>query len=125
MLRHQLRQDLILCLDLLVQVVDPFLLGCMVGPRFRLERSRPVLEELLLPAVEDRGLESLSVTELRDRHLLQEMPPQDGHFLFRRVVLPLLLHAFAPLSEWWNAFSISSRTGSSRDDKHYRGVLNR
>jgi hypothetical protein len=26
------------------------------------------------------------------------MPPQDGDFLFRCVVLPLLLHAFAPLS---------------------------
>jgi hypothetical protein len=61
MLRHQLRQDLTLSLDLLLQVVDPFLLGCMVGPRFRLEGSRLVLEELLLPAVEDRGLESLLV----------------------------------------------------------------
>jgi hypothetical protein len=30
--------------------------------------------------------------------LLQQMPPQDGDLLFRRVVLPLLLHAFAPLS---------------------------
>ena len=26
------------------------------------------------------------VTQLRDRHLLQQMPPQDGDFLFRRVV---------------------------------------
>jgi hypothetical protein len=25
------------------------------------------------------------------------MPPQDGDFLFRRVVLPLLLHTFSPL----------------------------
>ena len=43
MLRHQLRQDLILGLDLLLQIVNPFLLGCMVGPLFRLESSRPVL----------------------------------------------------------------------------------
>src|SRR5437762_979902 len=46
MLRQQLRQDLILGLDLLLQIVNPFLLGCMVRPRFRLEGSRPVLEEL-------------------------------------------------------------------------------
>ena len=29
---------------------------------------------------------------------LKKMPPQDGDLLFRRVVLPLLLQAFAPLS---------------------------
>ena len=62
MLRHQLRRDLILGLDLLLQTVNPFLLGCMVGSRFRLEGSRPVLEELLLPAIEDRGLESVLIT---------------------------------------------------------------
>jgi hypothetical protein len=61
-LRHQLRQDLILDVDLLLQVVDPFLLGGMFGPGFRLKRSRPVLEELLLPAVEDRRLEAVLVT---------------------------------------------------------------
>ena len=52
----------ILGLDLLLQIVNPFLLGCMVGPLFRLVSSRPVLEELLLPAVEDSGLESVLVT---------------------------------------------------------------
>ena len=59
MLRHQLGQDLVLGLDLLLQVLDPLLLGGMVGPAFRLEGGRPVLEELLLPAVEDRRLQSL------------------------------------------------------------------
>jgi hypothetical protein len=97
-LRHQLGQDLILCLDLLLQIGNPLLLGGMVGPGFRLKGSRVVLEEFLLPAVEDGGLESLFVTQLRDRHLLQQIPPQDSNFLFRRVALPMLLHAFAPLS---------------------------
>jgi hypothetical protein len=58
MLRHQFGQDLILGLDLLLQIVNPFLLGCMVGWK----GSRPVLEELLLPTVKDRGLESVLVT---------------------------------------------------------------
>src|SRR5437667_8280960 len=51
----------------LLQIGDPLLLCGMVGPRFLLKGSRAVLEELLLPAVEDRGLESLLVTQLRDR----------------------------------------------------------
>src|SRR5689334_3726917 len=57
-----------------------------------------VLEEILLPAVEDRGLQAEFIAELRDALLLQQMPPQDGDLLFRRVVLPLLLHAFIHLT---------------------------
>ena len=45
-------------LDLSFQVRDPLLLGGMVRPCFLLEGSSPVLEEFLLPAVEDRRLES-------------------------------------------------------------------
>src|SRR5438552_15784102 len=103
MLSHQLRQNLVLCLDLLLQVGDPLLLGGMVRPCFLLEGGRPVLEELLLPAVEDRGLQAEFIAELRDRLILQQMPPWDCEFLFRRVVLPLLLHAFSPLPYWENA----------------------
>ena len=93
MLRHQFGQDLILRLDLLLQVRDSFLFGLMVGPSSLLEGSRSVLEELLLPAVEHRRLESQFVTQLRDRHPFHQMPPQNGNLLFRRVVLPLLFHA--------------------------------
>src|SRR5690349_9845014 len=49
-----------------------------------IEGGSPVLEELLLPAVEDRGLESQLIAELRDVLLVQQMPPQDGDFLIRR-----------------------------------------
>jgi hypothetical protein len=62
MLRHQFGQNFVLRLDLILQVVDPFLLGGMVRPRFRLKGSRSILEELLLPAVEDRRLEAVLVT---------------------------------------------------------------
>jgi len=51
--------------------------------------------------------ETQLIAELRDRLLVQQMPPQDGDFLFRRVVLPLLLHAFSPLPYRENASSIS------------------
>ena len=70
-------------------------------------KARPILEELLLPAVGDRGLQAELVTELRGRLLLQQMPPQDGDLLFRGVVLPSLFPAFSPLPYWENAFSMS------------------
>jgi hypothetical protein len=66
-LPHQFGQDLILALDLLLQALDPFLFGPVVGPRLGLEGRRPVVEELLLPAVEDGGLQPQLVTELGDR----------------------------------------------------------
>ena len=69
---------------------DSFLFGGVVGPRFLLKGSCPVLEELLLPAVEHRRLEPQFVTQIRDRHSFHQMPPQNGDLLFRRVVLPLL-----------------------------------
>jgi len=68
-LRHQLGQNLVLRLNLLLQVDDPFLLGGMVRSRFLFEGGRAVLEELLLPAVEDRGLQAEFIAELRDRLL--------------------------------------------------------
>jgi hypothetical protein len=83
MLGHQLRQNLVLSLDLLLQVSDPLLVGGVVRSRLLLEGGRAVLEELLLPVVEDRGLESQLIAELRDWLLLQQMPPQDGDFLRR------------------------------------------
>src|ERR1043166_6237646 len=39
----------------------------MVSWPFLLEGSSPVLEELLLPAVEDRGMQAEFIAELRDR----------------------------------------------------------
>ena len=70
MLRHQFGQDLIFGLDLLRQILDAFLLRLMVGAQLRLEGRRPVLEELLLPPVEDRWLKAQFIAQLRDRLLI-------------------------------------------------------
>ena len=51
MLGHQLRQNLVLGLDLLPQVSDALLVGGVVRSLLLLEGGRAVLEELLLPAV--------------------------------------------------------------------------
>src|SRR6516165_2973064 len=108
MLGHQFAQNLVLGLDLLLQVGDPLLVGRLVRSRLLLDGGRAFLEELLLPAVEDRGLQAQFIAEVRDGLLLQQMPPEDGHLLFRRIVPPLLLHAFSPLPYSENASSISS-----------------
>jgi hypothetical protein len=63
-LRHQFGQNLVLRLDLLLQVGNPLLVSGMVRPCFLFERSSPVLEEFLLPTVEDRRLESHLIAQL-------------------------------------------------------------
>ena len=98
MLRHQFRQNLIFRLDLLLQIGDSFLFRRMVGASPLLESRPSILEKLLLPAVKYGWLEFPFVTQIRDRHSFHQMPPQNGNLLFRRVVLPLLLHVLAPLS---------------------------
>lgn len=95
---HQLGQNLVLALNLLLQVIDPFLFGLMVGARLGLEGRRPILEELLLSTVENRRLQPQFVTELGDRLVLQQMAPQNGDLLFGGVVRSRFSHAFSPLS---------------------------
>ena len=76
MLRHQLRQDLVLGLDFPFQILNTLLIGLLIGAGFSLEDRRPVLEELLLPPVEDRWLDAQFIAELGDRLLVQQMAPR-------------------------------------------------
>jgi hypothetical protein len=62
MLRHQFGQHFVLDLDLLLQILDPFLLGGVVGSHLGLKGGGSVLKELLLPAVEYRRLEAHLIT---------------------------------------------------------------
>ena len=64
MLGHQLGQNLVLRLNLFLQVCNSLLVSGMVGWPFLLEGSSPVLEELFLPAVKDRRLESHFIAQL-------------------------------------------------------------
>ena len=45
---------------------------------FLLEGGGSFFQEVLLPAVEDRGLQAEFIAELRDRLVLQQMSPDDG-----------------------------------------------
>jgi hypothetical protein len=55
-------------------------------------------QRTLLPPIEDRRLQAHFLAQVRYRHVLHQMPPQNGDFLLGCVVLPLLLHPFSPLS---------------------------
>jgi hypothetical protein len=104
-LRHQLGQNFVLRLDLLLQVCNPLLVSGMVGWPFLLEGSSPILKEFLLPAVEDCRLESHLITQLRD-----------GSSTAASGWRPSLLACIASvasscvlsLPSWENAFSISN-----------------
>ena len=110
MLGHQLSQDLVLGLHLLLQELNPFLLllHLAVGTLLCLKGRRSVLEELLLPTLEHRRPQARFLTQIRDWHFIQQMPPQNGNLLFSTVMLSSFPHTFAPLSSWRNAFSISN-----------------
>src|SRR6516164_487131 len=110
MLGHQLGQDFILGLYLLFQELDPLLLLIPLtrGPLLALKGGGSVLEKLLLPPVKDRRPQTLFFTELGNRHLVQQVAPEDGNFLLGGVILAIVFHTFSRLSYWENAFSISS-----------------
>ena len=59
------------------------------------EGRRAVLEELLLPVVEEARVDVVLLADLRDLLLLDQDLAQDGHLLVGRVLLPRLLrHVF-------------------------------
>src|SRR6516165_6190953 len=96
MLLHQFGDDLVLALELVAEGGDGPLevaVGCRALP---LEGGGAVLEELLLPDVEQGGRELMLVAEVRDRDVVDQVAPQDGDLLDRRIVLPRLSHGETP-----------------------------
>jgi hypothetical protein len=51
-----------------------------------------VLEEFLLPAIEDRGMRTIFATEVSNRLLFQQMEPENFDFLLRRELSSGFLH---------------------------------
>src|ERR1051326_5551534 len=90
MVLHKFGEDFILALELLLEERDPAVLG-VAAMGARLEGSRGVLEELLLPAVKHRGVDAVLVTQVRDGDAFEKMEPQDGHLLLGREALSCLL----------------------------------
>src|SRR5262249_38161955 len=90
MFLHQFRDDLVLALELVAQRGDGPLEVALRRGILALEGGRSVLEELLLPEVEQGGGELMLVAEIRDGHVVDQMAPEDGDLLDRRIVLPRL-----------------------------------
>jgi len=99
MLFHQLGQYLVLLLQLRLQEGDALFAGLdlFVSVRRRPEGRGPVLEELFQPTVENRGMKAIFLTEIGNRHLVDQVPAQNGDLLFRGVMLTLVAHEFSPL----------------------------
>src|SRR5512142_1889913 len=91
MFLHEFGEDLVLALELLLQKGDPPVLGIAGVSGTGLEHGRGVFEELLLPAVEHRGVDAVPVTQVRDRGVFEEVKPQNGHLLLRREARPSFL----------------------------------
>jgi hypothetical protein len=56
------------------------LFGLVVPTALALEGGSTVLEELSLPTVEHRWLQTQFITQIRNRHLIQQVLSQDANF---------------------------------------------
>jgi hypothetical protein len=92
-LLHQLGQHLVLGAELGLQGSNLAVLGIRAGlaaPAGLLEGGGAVLEENLLPVVEEGRLDAVLIAQVGDRDLLQEVAAQDGELLLGREVAALL-----------------------------------
>src|SRR3954447_3689687 len=96
MFLHQFSDDFVLALELVAQRGDGALEVALGRGVLALEGGRAVLEELLLPEVEERGRELVLVAEVRDGDAVDQMAPKDGDLLDRRIVLAGLSHGETP-----------------------------
>jgi hypothetical protein len=66
-LLQQLREHLVLALELLLEEGDLAILVVSGAPVSGLHRGGPVLEEVLLPSIEHRATDAVFVTQVGDR----------------------------------------------------------
>src|SRR6185312_10401113 len=89
---HQLGNDFVLALELFPQRSDGPKVFVVRRSVLAFECGSSVLEELLLPDVEQRGCELVLVAEVGDRDAVDEVAPKNGDLLDRRIVLAWLSH---------------------------------
>jgi len=93
---YQFGDDFVLALELVAERGDGPLEVALGSGVLAFEGGGAVLEELLLPGVEQRGRELMLIAEIRDAHTVDQMAPQDGDLLDGRIVLPGLSHGETP-----------------------------
>src|SRR5262249_39710292 len=120
MFLHQFRDDLVLALELVAQRGDGALEVAFGRGVLPFEGRRAVLEELLLPKVEQRGRELMLVAEVRDGNVVDQMTPQDGDLLDRRIVLSGLSHGETPAELSYNSGGASLHFRLKQDSLTFR-----
>jgi hypothetical protein len=95
-LLKKLGDDLVFLLQLGLQIVDFFFPGgfALAPPGGLLECRRGVVEEDFLSVVDVVGLDPVFVAEVRDRHLVDDIPLQNGDFPIAIKSSTLLVHGF-------------------------------
>ena len=99
MLLHELGHNFVLALDLGFELLDLLLLGVLgdLGLAAILEGQVSVLEEQLLPRVEDRRFDAQLIADRGNGCALQKVPLESGHFLGNgNVTTRLLGHGKVP-----------------------------
>src|SRR5215813_6303558 len=95
MLLHQLGEDLVLALEFLLEGSNGAVLGVAVGLAAFVvagEGQVAVVEELLLPGVEEVDGDAEFFTDVGNRDFLDEVEPKGGDLLLRGVVAALPGH---------------------------------
>src|SRR6478736_5535715 len=103
MLLHQLGEDLVLAVELVLEGSDLDVLGVRAGLAALagvIEGSGAVLEELLLPEVEESDGKVVLLTDVGDGLLLQEVESEQGDLLFRGKVTALPRHGSSSARVW-------------------------
>ena len=91
MFLHEFGEDFVLALQLLFQEGDPPVLVVAGAAGAVLECGSGVLEELLLPTVEHRGVNAVLVAQIRHRGVFEEMEPKYGDLLRGAEAIPSFL----------------------------------
>src|SRR5271166_164636 len=91
MFLHEFGEDFVLALQLLFQQGDPPVLVVAGAAGAVLECGSGVLEELLLPTVEHRGVNAVLVAQIRHRGVFEEMEPKYGDLLRDAEAIPSFL----------------------------------
>lgn len=76
-------------LQLGFELLDPFLLSVLLGAVGLFNSHSAVLEKLLLPAAENRRLQIVFVTKVRDGNVINQMPFEDKNLLLTDVIFTL------------------------------------
>src|SRR5262245_2609684 len=92
MFLHQLREDLMLALQPAFQGFHLLLqLALAAGVARALEGPRAVLKKCSLPLVKQAGVDLVLLAQVRYGFALQQMKPENLHFLFATEMAPFIL----------------------------------